>query len=154
MCHENSRVAFSGIVIIKTKKYFFFWLMERVACAAVEIKDQVALTFKLASNDFACLKRNRLIWMFRNGTNGFKILPGVYKNFLRSTRTRSSMLPHNHSEPVCQCQIQKPNLRLFFLNEVKLISKFYQTQSTVEVNDEWFVIRIDSTKNKNCIPRW
>ena len=49
-------MAFSDICSIEAKKNFLFWLIKRVACPEVEIKDQVRLTFKLASNNFACLK--------------------------------------------------------------------------------------------------
>ena len=56
--YKYSRVAFPIICIIEAKKYFFFWLIEGVACAVVEIKDQICLTFKLASNYFACLQSN------------------------------------------------------------------------------------------------
>ena len=54
--YKYSRVAFPGICVVEAKKNFFFWLIEGVACAQVEVKDQVRLTFKFASNNFAWLK--------------------------------------------------------------------------------------------------
>ena len=51
-----SRVALSGIRVIKAKEYFLFWLIESVTCSSVEIEDQIRLAFKLASNYFASLK--------------------------------------------------------------------------------------------------
>ena len=51
-----SRIAISGICIIEAEKNFLFRLIKRIACPVVEIEDQVRLTFKLASNNFACLK--------------------------------------------------------------------------------------------------
>ena len=54
-----SRVALSGIRVIETKEYFLFWLIESTACSSEEIEDQIRLTFKLASNNFASLKQNK-----------------------------------------------------------------------------------------------
>ena len=50
-----SRVALPGIRVIEAKEYFLFWLIESVTCAVGEIEDQIRLTFKLASNNFASL---------------------------------------------------------------------------------------------------
>ena len=52
-------MALSGVCIIETEKYFWFWLAEGVTSALMEIKDQVRLTLKLASNYFASLKLNK-----------------------------------------------------------------------------------------------
>ena len=49
------------VCVAETKKNFFFWLIESVTCAVEEIKDQVGLAFKLAANNFVCLKLNILI---------------------------------------------------------------------------------------------
>ena len=55
-------MAFPAICEVEAKKNFFFWLIEGIACAVVEVKDQVRVTFKLASNNFAYLKLNKLIF--------------------------------------------------------------------------------------------
>ena len=49
-------MTFFGVSIVETKKNFWFGLVKGVACAKVEIKDQVSLTLKFASNYFASLK--------------------------------------------------------------------------------------------------
>ena len=52
-------MALPGVCKVEAKKYFWFGLVKGVACAEVEIKDQVRLTLKLASNYFASLKWNK-----------------------------------------------------------------------------------------------
>ena len=105
-----SHVALPGIRVIEAKEYFLFWLIESVACSIVEIEDQICLTFKLASNYFASLRRK-----IKYPTRTFAILPVVCKNIPQSTRTGSSRSPHIHNELVCWHHIQKSSLRWYFL---------------------------------------
>ena len=141
-------MAFTGICVVEAKKNFFFWLIEGVACAQVEVKVQVRLTYQLASNNFVGLKRTNLF---------LQLCLQYYLALIRSTKVPKLVI---QSCPTTR--INSGSIAVFKShvlvdvtwkkNQYSVLRKFLIF--TVEINNEWFVIRIDITQNKNRVPSW